>query len=88
MRFKKGLKVRDIAGESVVIMQGEGHSDMTKVITLNSSSLYLWESLAGKEITSEDVGSLLIGTYGISADTAAKDSAVWVEQLKSCGAVE
>ena len=42
MKFKEGYKVRSMAGENVVIMQGTAGSDMTRIISLNDSSLLLW----------------------------------------------
>ena len=47
--FRKGCKVREIAGENVVILQGNHVSDMTRIIALNESSLLLWNELYGKE---------------------------------------
>ena len=59
MKFKEGYKVREIAGEHVVIMQGRFGVDMTRVIALNESSLLLWNELQGKEFSVEDVLRLL-----------------------------
>ena len=53
MKFKEGYKVRDIAGEHVVIMQGRFGSDMTRVIALNETSLLLWNELQGKEFDAD-----------------------------------
>ena len=41
MKIRDEYKVREIAGEHVVIMQGRYGADMTKVISLNESSLFL-----------------------------------------------
>ena len=38
-----------MAGENVVIMQGTAGSDMTRIISLNNSSLLLWNELQDKE---------------------------------------
>ena len=55
MKFKEGYKVRSMAGENVVIMQGTAGSDMTRIISLNDSSLLLWNKLQGKEFEVADV---------------------------------
>ena len=52
MKIRDEYKVREIAGEHVVIMQGRYGADMTKVISLNESSLFLWNELAGREFCS------------------------------------
>ena len=42
-----------MAGEHVVIMQGRYGADMTRIISLNESALYLWNELQGKEFDTE-----------------------------------
>ena len=41
MKIREEYKVREMAGEHVVIMQGRLGVDMTKIISLNESALYL-----------------------------------------------
>ena len=84
MKIRETYKVREMAGEHVVIMQGRKGVDMTRFISLNESSLYLWESLQGKEFEVEDVARLLTGRYEVDAATAARDDAAWVEKLREC----
>ena len=71
MKIREEYKVREMAGEHVVIMQGRLGVDMTKIISLNESALYLWNALAGKEFSVDDA-------------TAARDAAAWVEKLRDC----
>ena len=87
MRFKEGYKVRSMAGENVVIMQGTAGSDMTRIISLNDSSLLLWNALQGKEFEVSDVATLLIDEYEIDTDTATADAQAWVEKLAECGLI-
>lgn len=87
MRFKEGCKVRSMAGENVVIMQGRAASDMTRIISLNDSSLLLWNELQGKEFEVADVATTLVAHYGIDSATAERDATAWVEKLVECGLV-
>lgn len=84
MKINEKYKVREMAGEHVVIMQGRYGADMTRVISLNESSLYLWNELQGKEFKVADVAALLVGRYGIDVQTAERDAAAWVEKLATC----
>ena len=59
MKIREEYKVREMAGEHVVIMQGRLGVDMTKIISLNESALYLWNALAGKEFSVDDAARLL-----------------------------
>ena len=87
MKFREGFKVRSMAGENIVIMQGTAGSDMTRIISLNDSSLLLWNELQGKEFEVADVANILVENYGIDTATAERDAKAWVEKLAECGLV-
>ena len=88
MKIKEGLKIRDIAGEKVLIMQGRVGADMTKLISFNSTAEWLWHNLIDKDFIEDDVVGLLIERYKIDRDTAKKDARIWIEQLQSCHAID
>ena len=54
MKIKENYKVREIAGENLIVEQGKSQSDMTKVISLNNTALLLWKELQGREFSLED----------------------------------
>lgn len=87
MRIKETYKVRQIAGENLVVNQGKDHSDMTKVISLNSTSVLLWEGLQGKDFTLDDAADILVNRFGISREQALADAGRWAESLTRCGVI-
>lgn len=87
MKFKEGYKVRDIAGEHVVIMQGRFGSDMTRVIALNETSLVLWNELQGKEFDTDDVKCILLENYEVEESVAERDAKAWIDKLTECSLV-
>jgi hypothetical protein len=84
MKINKNYKIREIAGEMIVVKHGKGSMDMTRVVSLNRTARVLYEALVEKEFTVEDVARVLIDRYGIGAELAAKDAEKWVEALKRC----
>lgn len=88
MKIKEQYKVREMAGEHVVIMQGASFSDLTRIISLNESALYLWNALEGKSFDVNTVADLLAEHYGIDDEVAQRDAARWVEKLEKCGLIE
>ena len=88
MKIKEQYKVREMAGEHVIIMQGKHGSDLTKIISLNDSALYLWGELSGKEFDVESVVELLVERYGIDCELATQDATRWIEKLVECGIAE
>lgn len=88
MRIKEQYKVREMAGEHVVIMQGRLGSDLTRIISLNDSALYLWQSVEGVEFDLNRVAELLAEHYGIDDQIAERDAARWIDKLAECGLLE
>lgn len=88
MKINSHYKLREVAGETIVVNQGTAEVNMTRIISLNASARLLYESLANKDFTLEDVAQILSDTYGIPAEVAKKDAQVWVEALQKCGIIE
>ena len=88
MRIKQGYKVREIAGENVVIMQGQGGVDMTRVIALNDSSILLWNNLLGKDFSTDNVKHILLENYEVEEAIAAADAQAWVEKMQQAALIE
>ena len=88
MKIKEQYKVREMAGEHVIIMQGKHGSDLTKIISLNQSALYLWNELQGKEFDTEVVADMLVERYGIDKGVATTDAERWIERLRECNISE
>ena len=84
MRIDSKFKLRTVAGENIIVNQGQVGADMTKIISLNSSASLLYKELEGKEFTVEDVAVILREAYEIEKELAAKDAATWVEDLQKC----
>lgn len=88
MKIREGYKVRDIAGENVVIMQGKAGADMTRIITFNDSALLLWNEFQGKDFDLQDAVRVLTDNYEVDAAVAERDARAWIDRLAECKLVE
>ena len=88
MRINPNYKLREIAGETIVVNQGVANVNMTRIISLNKSARLLYEEMAGKEFAEEDVAKALVDIYGIGDELALADARKWVDSLKECGVIE
>ena len=88
MKIKQGCKLREIAGENVVIMQGRQGADFTQIITLNDSAVVLWNAVEEKEFTVEDAAKALTDNFDVDEATALQDAERGVAKMKECGWVE
>lgn len=83
MRIENCYKLREIAGETIIVNQG-GDVDMTRIISLNESAALLYRELSGREFSLDDAARVLVEAYEIDIERATTDAAVWVEALKDC----
>ena len=88
MKINKNHKLRDLAGEKIIFVQGTKDKELSKVMTLNETSVFLWENLYEKDFSENDVMNLLVENYEVNPDTAQNDAKAWVEKLKSYGVIE
>lgn len=88
MRINKKYKIKDIAGEKVIILQGKYGSDLTKIISFNESSEWLWNLFYEKDFSVEDVKQALLSRYDVEDAQAENDAYKWVEKLKEILLIE
>ena len=88
MRIKEGYKIRNIAGESVIVSIGALNVNLTKVISLNPTSVWLWEKLGNEEFDADKVAGLLIENYDVDNDLALTDAKAWIESLRKANLIE
>lgn len=87
MRIDSKFKVRDIAGEKMIIQQGSFGADMTKIIALNDSAEKLFNELYEREFEVEDAAEILTSNYNVDKETAVRDVTRWIEKMVGCGVI-
>lgn len=88
MKIKPKYKVRHVADENIILVQGKNPGDLTTVIALNDTSLFLWNELSGRDFELADATSLLQGRYEVDEVTASADAAKWLDILKQNNIIE
>jgi hypothetical protein len=88
MKLKPNYKVREIAGEKMVVMQGKDGVDLTKVILLNNSAEWLWNSLQGKDFSLDSAAQLLEERYTIGKEQSETDAEKWIDSMVKVGLIE
>jgi hypothetical protein len=88
MKIKSNYKLREIAGETIVVNQGTANVNMTRILSLNASAKLLYEQLSGREFTAEDAARMLSDTYGIGEEEALLDARKWMDALIENGIAE
>ncbi len=88
MKIKTGFRMRPLGDSFIVTGEGIEQINFNKMISMNATAAFLWESLEGKDFTVQDVKQLLLDEYGIDEEIAARDSAAIVDKWKEAGLIE
>jgi hypothetical protein len=88
MKIKPNCKIREIAGEKMVVMQSKEGVDLTRVILLNKSAEWLWISLSGQEFTLDSSAEILAEKYGIERERAMSDAKIWIDSMVKAELIE
>lgn len=88
MKIKKGFVLRQLLGEYVITGEGLERVNFNKIINLNATAAYLWESVQDKEFTAETLADLLMDRYEVDRETALKDSQTLIQSWTEAGLVE
>lgn len=83
MKLIEGFRLRPLGKEYIVTPESVAQINFNRMISLNSSAAYLWESVEGKEFTPEDLKQLLLDRYDVDEETAGRDAEAiarsWIE---------
>lgn len=88
MKIKNGFKMRTLGTDHIVLPEGAEVINFNKMIALNPTAAYLWESLEGKDFTVADMTALLLEKYEVEEEVASKDAAKLAETWISAGVID
>jgi len=86
LKIKDGVELRPFHDCFVAVSQMEGLCD-NLVISLNSTSAFLWERLA-EGCTEQELVQQLLQTYDIDAQKAEKDVRSFLKALAGAGVLD
>lgn len=81
------MVLRTICGQKVLSAEGAQAINMSSIISLNDTAGYLWESVAGKDFTVDDLVKKLLEKYDVDDATAIKDSKAIVAKWLKLGII-
>ena len=88
MKIKKGFILREMCGENIVTAEGLEHINFNKLISLNSTAAFLWNKVADKEFTAEEMAQMLVDEYQIDMELALTDSKALCQAWIDAGVAE
>ncbi len=81
MHVKKGLLLKEVAGNYIVVAVGNAVKLLSGAVTLNETGAFLWKMLEnGAE--KQELISALLGNYNVDKNTAESDVNAFIEKLE------
>ena len=88
MRKKEGLVVRRLGKEAMIVAESIDLIDFDRIVSLNESAEYIWESLPEKNFDNATVVKLLTDRYDVDENIACKDAQELLNLWKVAGIIE
>jgi hypothetical protein len=89
MRQKKGLVLRDVCGEKVIIGEGLEAVDFGRLMCLNDTAAWLWEKASEMgEFSVEGLAEALLEEFEVTKEQALQDVKDIVAKWKENGIIE
>ena len=88
MKIRKGFALRPLAKDFIVTAEGANLIDFNKILSLNATAAYLWESVGENEFDATTFQKLLLDKYDVDEKTALNDSLAIIESFRKAGVLE
>lgn len=88
MKLRNDLTLRQFGDEYIIVDPSQDMVDMSKVFTLNESAAFIWNELQDIDFTVEDIVSLLLESYEVSAPQATADAKNLVHVFEKQGLLQ
>lgn len=88
MRIIEGFRLRQVMGQATIIGEGIGQIDFNKLITLNATAAYLWQSVEDKVFSIDDLAGLLMERFRIDPAIAQRDASAIAREWIAIGIVQ
>lgn len=88
MRTKKGLIMRSLGNEFILVDEESNLTDFNRMISLNASAALLWEAVQDKEFDEAAMVDLLMDNYNITREVAERDIVALIQNWREAGIME
>ena len=88
MKLKRGYKVREVAGNYMLLPYGEESINFNCVFSMSESAAWLWNALQDKEFNESEALSPILGEYDVDEVTALNDVRSVIRSWKENGVLD
>ena len=83
MKKTDGFTMRRLGQDAMIVAESVDLIDFDRIVSLNTSAAYIWESLPDSDFTIRTITDLLLRRYDVEEEVARKDAEelvdIWVK---------
>ena len=83
MQINRDFTIQKVGSSYVAVPVGKTSQTFHGMIRLNETGAFIWNQMAQKDCTEEDLVAALLEEYEVAPDVAARDVHNIVEQLRA-----
>ena len=88
MKKIEGFVMRRLGQEAMIVAESIDLIDFDRIVSLNSSAAYVWETLQDTDFTLQTVVDLLLHRYDVEEGVARKDALELVNTWLKAGIIK
>ena len=74
MKKIKGFVMRRLGQDAMIVAESVDLIDFDRIVSLNASAAYVWESLPDTDFTIQTITDMLLHRYNVDEEVAHKDA--------------
>lgn len=74
MKKIDGFVMRRLGKDAMIVAESVDLIDFDRIVSLNTSAAYVWESLPDNDFTPQTITDLLMQLYDVEEEVASKDA--------------
>ena len=83
MKKTDGFTMRRLGQDAMIVAESVDLIDFDRIVSLNTSAAYIWESIPDSDFTIRTITDLLLRRYDVEEEVARKDAEelvdIWVK---------
>ena len=88
MKKIEGFVMRRLGQDAIIVAESVDLIDFDRIVSLNSSAAYVWESLPDTDFSAQTVMDLLLSRYDVEQEVACNDAEELVNVWLKAGIIQ
>lgn len=87
MRLNENYTLRSLAGNHMLVNEGDSVVDMVGLMNVNETAAWFWKKAEGLDFEVQDIVDWLLEEYELSADEASEEAGIIIDSLREIGLI-